>query len=73
MPMMVHVPLPAFQVGPGSTPKPRSDEVRVLRAVAVLDAIGTAEAKRLVRELAAGDPAALITREAKAALGRLRE
>lgn len=58
---------------PPAWPRLSADEFRVGRAVAVLEAVGSAEAKRLLHDLAAGDPAALITQEAKAAMGRLRE
>jgi RNA polymerase sigma factor (sigma-70 family) len=54
-------------------PRLSADELRLMRAVALLEAVGSAEAKKLLRELAAGDPAALVTREARAAVGRLRE
>jgi RNA polymerase sigma factor (sigma-70 family) len=62
-----------LHAAPPAWPRQSAEELRVVRAVAVLEAIGTAEAKRLLPELAAGDPAALITREAKAAVGRLRD
>jgi hypothetical protein len=52
---------------PPAWPRLSADELRVARAVAVLEAVGTPEAKRLLHDLAAGDSAALITREAKAA------
>jgi hypothetical protein len=42
-----------------------------LRALEVLERIGTAEARRVLREVADGAPAAWQTREAKAALDRL--
>ena len=45
--------------------------LRGLRAIAVLEQIGTPEAKQLLLNLAAGAPEARLTREAKAALGRL--
>jgi hypothetical protein len=45
--------------------------VRAIRAAEVLEHIGTAEARRLLRALAGGDPAARLTREAKASLERL--
>jgi RNA polymerase sigma factor (sigma-70 family) len=46
-------------------------EVRQVRAVAVLERIGNAEARALLRELANGAPDARVTRAAKGALGRL--
>jgi hypothetical protein len=42
------------------------------RAVEVLELAGTAGAKNLLRELADGPPERCLTREAKAALARLR-
>ncbi len=49
-----------------------AEEVRVLRAVEVLEYAGTAEARRLLEELAGGAPGALRTVWARAALERLR-
>jgi WD40 repeat protein len=46
--------------------------LQALRGVEVLERIGTAEARQLLRELASGTAAALLTREAAAALRRLR-
>jgi hypothetical protein len=42
-----------------------------LRAVQVLEYAGTAEARHLLKELAGGAPAARLTQEVRAALGRL--
>ncbi len=50
---------------------PSAEEVRVLRCVEVLEHAGTAEARWFLKELAAGSPGSLLTREAKASLGRL--
>jgi WD40 repeat protein len=47
------------------------DRLREVRAVAALERIGTPAARKLLEEWSAGDPAALLTREAKAALSRL--
>jgi hypothetical protein len=47
------------------------DERRSLRAVEVLERVGTAEARRVLEALARGTPDARLTREAKAALTRL--
>jgi hypothetical protein len=58
---------------PPAWPRLSADESRIIRAVAVLEAVGTAEARGIVRGFAAGDPAALVTREAKGAFGRIRE
>jgi hypothetical protein len=49
----------------------RGESLREVRAVTVLERIGTAEAVGLLRELAGGDVAAHLTGEAKASLGRL--
>jgi RNA polymerase sigma factor (sigma-70 family) len=48
------------------------DRLRAVRAVGVLEWIGTSEARALLRELAAGVDRARLTREAKAAAERLR-
>jgi WD40 repeat protein len=45
--------------------------LRAVRAVAVLEDVGTAEARRILDALAGGETEATLTREAKAALGRL--
>jgi RNA polymerase sigma factor (sigma-70 family) len=45
--------------------------VGVLRAVEVLERLGTDEARQLLQALARGEPGARLTREAKAAAGRL--
>jgi hypothetical protein len=47
------------------------ERLRSLRAVELLERLATAEARTVLRELAAGVPEALLTREAAAALGRL--
>jgi WD40 repeat protein len=49
----------------------RPEQVRALRAVEVLEHLGSAEAKEVLRELAKGTADARLTREAKAALDRL--
>jgi hypothetical protein len=46
-------------------------QVREVRAVEALERAGTAEARALLKGLAAGAPAAVLTREARAALARL--
>jgi WD40 repeat protein len=50
---------------------PGAETLRLLRAVEVLEYIGTAEARRLLKELCQGAREARLTREAKAALERL--
>jgi hypothetical protein len=47
-------------------------KLRTLRAIEVLEHIGTPEAQEVLQTLAKGAPEALITREAKASLDRLR-
>jgi WD40 repeat protein len=47
------------------------DELRALRGLELLEMIGTADAKKLLQELAAGAPLCDLTREAKAVLQRL--
>jgi hypothetical protein len=54
-------------------PLPASGEpLRAWRALAVLERAATTEARRLLAELAGGEPDVWLTREAKAALQRLR-
>jgi WD40 repeat protein len=47
------------------------EHLRALRAVEVLEMIGTPEARRVLRDLAGGAPEALLTQHARAALARL--
>jgi hypothetical protein len=49
-----------------------ADRLRELRAIEVLEDIGTPEAKAILEKLATGTPGLTITREAKAALARLK-
>jgi hypothetical protein len=49
----------------------RAETQRGLRVVQVLERIGTKEAERVLRSLAASDPPTQITAEAKEALERL--
>jgi WD40 repeat protein len=51
---------------------PASERLRALRAVEVLEYMGTPEAKEHLQSLARGAPRARLTREAQAALERLR-
>jgi hypothetical protein len=51
--------------------EPSPDRLRALRAVEILERIGTPEAQQALRLLAAGAPGARLTREAKASLERL--
>jgi hypothetical protein len=48
-----------------------SETLRGVRAVETLERIGTAEARRLLKELAGGAPGARLTREAEASRSRL--
>jgi hypothetical protein len=48
-----------------------SEQLRLLRALEVLEEVGTAEARRVLERLSKGAPGALPTREAQAALARL--
>jgi WD40 repeat protein len=51
--------------------QPSGGALGELRAVAVLERLGTTESRELLRELGEGDPRARLTREAKASLERL--
>jgi hypothetical protein len=50
---------------------PKGERLRLLRSVEVLEEVGTTEAREVLKRLAGGEPKALLTREAKAALQRL--
>src|SRR5262249_21947350 len=52
-------------------PETRPEQLRALRAIEVLEYLNDVEARRLLAELTKGDPAALLTREAKGSLARL--
>jgi WD40 repeat protein len=53
--------------------RPPAGQLRGLRAVEVLEHIGTAAARRLLQDLAGGAPMARLTHEARAALERLSQ
>jgi WD40 repeat protein len=53
-------------------PVTRPELLRSLRALAVLEDLGTPAARQLLEDLAAGTPQARLTREAKASLSRLQ-
>jgi hypothetical protein len=53
------------------TPVPSGERLRTLRALEVLEAAGTKEARESIQRLADGAEGAWLTREAEAALGRL--
>ena len=50
---------------------PQVDQLQILRAVEVLERVGTAEARQVLKALAAGAPRTRLTGEAQAALRRL--
>ena len=62
-----------LEAAPGPWPKLDAEGLRQVRALAVLEAISTPEARRLMKALADGDPYALLTREARVASKRLGE
>lgn len=51
---------------------PAPEELRQLRALIVLESIDTAEARRLLEEVAKGPPSARWTRQARSSLACLR-
>ena len=53
--------------------KPAPEQLRESRAVELLEKFGDADSKKLLEALAAGAPMANLTREAKAALKRMKE
>jgi hypothetical protein len=55
--------------GPLTSPEP----LRAVRAVAVLEQIGTPKARRVLEALSEGAPTGRLTQEAKAALERLKK
>src|SRR5262249_26436080 len=54
-------------------PEPGPEQLRTIRAVAVLEQIGSPEARKVLAGLAAGADGARITQEAKSALERLEK
>jgi hypothetical protein len=50
---------------------PSTDVLRTMRALRVLEWVGTSQARDLLRKMAAGEPDAPSTKEAKAALKRI--
>jgi WD40 repeat protein len=55
----------------GPLPALTQDQLRALRAIEVLDLIGTAEAREVLKILAGGAPCARLTQDAKAVLARM--
>jgi hypothetical protein len=52
---------------------PDAEQLRAIRAVAVLEQIGGAEARKVLARLAAGAAGVRLTQEAQAGLKRLRQ
>jgi hypothetical protein len=50
---------------------PAGETLRCLRAIELLERLGTPEARKLLERLGQGSPEAWLTQEAKASLGRL--
>src|SRR5262249_34931086 len=69
-PLELHPPISAL-LKRLSGPVVDPETLRAVRAVAVLEDVGTADARRVLDALAKGEPDARLTREAKAALRRL--
>jgi WD40 repeat protein len=61
----------ALRSTPGPWPTLSADDLRRVRAVAVLEAVASPDARQRLRALADGDPDARLTREARAAVVRL--
>jgi hypothetical protein len=57
--------------GMGASAAPAPELVRPLRALELLERLGTREARQLLQSLAAGQPDTRLTADARAALGRL--
>jgi HEAT repeat protein len=55
----------------GDGPALAPDELRALRAIEVLQHVGTAEVRPVLEKLAAGPPSAVVTQDAAAALALL--
>jgi hypothetical protein len=56
----------------GVSSPPAPEELRQLRALIVLERIDTAEARRLLEEVAKGPPSARSTRQARSSLACIR-
>jgi hypothetical protein len=65
------VPVGGAPAGPATPVGPPMSWVRAVRAIALLEHIGTSEAKQILETLASGEEDALPTQQAKAALERL--
>ena len=63
----------ALDLTPPVPPKPDLDLLRTIRGIALLEHLGTAEAKKILSRLAEGEAEAAPTKEAKAALQRLEK
>jgi WD40 repeat protein len=66
------VPLLQARLRPAPAAAESPEHLRELRAVEVLEHVGTADARAVLETLAGGAPAARLTREAKASLERMR-
>jgi Tol biopolymer transport system component len=55
----------------GQRSRPSGERLRMVRAVQVLEQVGTPEARRLLATLSGGAPGAVLTREAQASMARL--
>lgn len=68
--MINGVPVGARPPAPPVPQGPPKEWLRAVRAIAILEHLGTPEAKNMLKQMASGEPDALPTKEAKAALAR---
>ena len=71
-PALVDAPLALSNVSTTFVTRPLAgDTLRGLRAIGILESLGTPDAQRVLEAVAKGNPGALLTQDAKSALERL--